>query len=67
MDPIAALSGAVAACLALGDDLPVAFRRAKAYVLGRLRSCWQAGPVTVVMCPPAELPLADIVWEILAS
>jgi len=60
------LSSAVAACLALGDGLPVAFRRAKAYVLGRLRTCWQAGPDTAVMCPPPELPVADIVWETLA-
>jgi len=60
------LSSAVAACLACGDDLPTAFRRAKAYVLARLRNVWQAGPATAVMCPPGQLPLADIEWEVLA-
>lgn len=60
------LSSAVAACLALGDDLPTAFHRAKAYVLARLRTVWQAGPATAVMCPPGELPLADILWEVIA-
>jgi hydroxymethylpyrimidine kinase/phosphomethylpyrimidine kinase len=59
------LSSAVAACLACGDELPVAFHRAKAYVLARLRTVWQAGPKTAVMCPPGDLPLADIIWEVL--
>jgi hydroxymethylpyrimidine/phosphomethylpyrimidine kinase len=60
------LSSAVAACLATGDELPLAFRRAKAYVLGRLRTCRQAGATTHVMCPPGALPLDDIAWEALA-
>ena len=61
------LSSAVAACMATGDELPLAFRRAKAYVLGRLRTCRQAGRTTHVMCPPERLPLDDIAWETLAS
>lgn len=59
------LSSAIAACLALGDDLPTAFHRAKAYVLGRLRSSRPAGPETAVLCPPDQLPLADILCEAL--
>jgi hydroxymethylpyrimidine/phosphomethylpyrimidine kinase len=59
------LSSAVAACLATGDELPLAFRRAKAYVLGRLRTCREAGAATHVMYPPDHLPLDDIAWETL--
>jgi hydroxymethylpyrimidine/phosphomethylpyrimidine kinase len=59
------LSSAVAACLATGDELPLAFRRAKAYVLGRLRTCREAGERTHVMYPPHHLPLDDIAWETL--
>jgi len=60
------LSSATAAGLAAGDELPVAFARAKAYVLERLRNCWQAGPGTAVMCPPDRLAMTDITWEALA-
>ena len=54
------LSAACAACLAHGEAPPDAVRRAKAYVLGRLRSCQAAGPDTWVMLPPRSLPLQDI-------
>ncbi len=54
------LSAAIAACLARGETPPEAVRRAKAYVLGRLRSCVAAGPDTWVMAPPCSLPLQDI-------
>ena len=54
------LSAAIAACLARGDAPPAAVRRAKAYVLGRLRSCLAVGPDTWVMTPPRSLPLQDI-------
>lgn len=54
------LSAATAACLARGESPPDSVRRAKAYVLGRLRSCLAAGPRAWVMVPPGSLPLADI-------
>jgi hydroxymethylpyrimidine/phosphomethylpyrimidine kinase len=54
------LSAASAACLAWGEAPPDAVRRAKAYVLGRLRSCSAVGPDTWVMLPPESLPLQDI-------
>jgi hydroxymethylpyrimidine/phosphomethylpyrimidine kinase len=54
------LSAAIAACLAWGEAPPEAVWRAKAYVLGRLRSCLAAGPDTWVMLPPRSLPLQDV-------
>lgn len=54
------LSAAIAACLARGEAPPEAVRRAKAYVLGRLRGCATVGPGTWAMCPPGELPLHDV-------
>ena len=54
------LSAAIAACLALGAGPVAAVRRAKAYVLGRLRTCVVVGPGTWAMLPPHDLPLPDI-------
>lgn len=54
------LSAAIAACLALGAGPVAAVRRAKAYVLGRLRTCAVVGPGTWAMLPPHDLPLPDI-------
>jgi hydroxymethylpyrimidine/phosphomethylpyrimidine kinase len=54
------LSAAAAALLARGEAVPEALRRAKAYVLGRLRRSIRVGPETWGMAPPAMLPLADI-------
>jgi hydroxymethylpyrimidine/phosphomethylpyrimidine kinase len=54
------LSAAIAAGLATGETPPESVRRAKAYVLGRLRSCQAVGPETWVMLPPCSLPLQDI-------
>jgi len=54
------LSAAMAACLAHGDAPLAAVRRAKAYVLGRLRTCAAVGPGTWAMVPPLDLPLSEI-------
>ncbi len=54
------LSAAIAVCLALGYEPPEAVRRGKAYVLGRLRTAFPAGPGAWAMAPPAELPLREV-------
>jgi len=51
------LSAAIAACLALGDDVPTAIRKAKAYVYGSLAEPADVGRGIRTMWPPRELPL----------
>jgi len=55
------LSAAIAVCLAQGDTPLVAVRRAKAYVLARLRNCIQVGPEAWAMAPPEALPDTEVV------
>lgn len=54
------LSAAAAACLALGQDVFDSVVSAKAYVLGRLQTSARAGRDVLVMCPPPQLPRAEI-------
>jgi hydroxymethylpyrimidine/phosphomethylpyrimidine kinase len=54
------LSAGIAACLARGDDVVTAVRKAKAYVYGSLRNCVAVGPGTYAMAPPARLPLRAV-------
>jgi hydroxymethylpyrimidine/phosphomethylpyrimidine kinase len=54
------LSAAIAACLACGDAPLEAARRAKAYVLGRLRACRRVGPRSWGASAPECLPLGEV-------
>lgn len=54
------LSAAAAACLALGQEMLDSVVSSKAYVLGRLQTSAQAGRDVFVMCPPPQLPRAEI-------
>ena len=54
------LSAAIAACLAGNEPVNRALRRAKAYVLGRLRTCVRVGADTYAMAPPERLPTRSV-------
>ncbi len=62
-----ALSAAVAARLACGDQLLSAVREAKAYVLGLLTSCVRTGPDTWVMRGGRQLPAGQVTCEEVAA
>ena len=55
-----ALSAAIAACLAAGDEPLTAVRNGKAYVLGLIRNSRTVGGRLFAMWPPPRLPLKDV-------